>query len=54
MPTYDYVCKKCKKKFSAMMRLSERETKKIKCPKCASLDVSQVIQPFFATTSKKS
>jgi putative FmdB family regulatory protein len=54
MPTYDYVCNKCKKKFSAMMRISEREAKKVKCPKCSSADVTQTIQPFFTTTSKKS
>ena len=54
MPTYDYTCKKCGKKFSLVLRMSEHEKKKVKCPKCASGEVVQNIQPFFATTAKKS
>jgi len=54
MPTYDYMCKKCKKKFSLVMRISEHDRKRVKCPKCSSTQVAQSVQSFFTTTSKKS
>lgn len=54
MPTYEYTCKKCGKKFSEVLRISEHEKKKVRCPKCQSVAVAQVPQAFFATTSKKS
>jgi putative FmdB family regulatory protein len=54
MPTYAFACKKCGKEFVLVLRLSERDQKKIKCPKCKSPDVKSVPQTFFATTSKKS
>ena len=54
MPTYEYVCRKCGKKFALVMRMEEHGRKKVACVKCASKDVAQRIAPFFATTSKKS
>ncbi|MGB9604182.1 MAG: FmdB family zinc ribbon protein [Verrucomicrobiia bacterium] len=56
MPTYEYRCDKCGKKFTLVMRISEHDEKKGKlaCPKCGSKNVTQEIQPFFANTSKKS
>jgi len=55
MPTYEFVCKKCKKKFSLIMPISEYEKKKkTQCPKCKSTDVKQQITSFQAVTSKKS
>ncbi len=54
MPTYEYTCKKCHKQFAVTMRMEEHGKKKPKCPKCSSSEVAQNIQPFFATTSKKS
>jgi len=54
MPTYDYKCTSCKKKFSLIMSVSEYEKKKPKCPKCGSKQVEQQIRPFFIVTSKKS
>ncbi|MEW6156319.1 MAG: zinc ribbon domain-containing protein [Verrucomicrobiota bacterium] len=54
MPTYDYSCKKCGRKFSLTMTMGEHEKKRVQCPKCHSKDVNQSMQPFFATTSKKS
>ena len=53
MPTYDYSCRKCGKKFSLIMRISEHEKKKVRCPKCEAHQVVQTVQAFFATTSKK-
>jgi putative FmdB family regulatory protein len=54
MPSYEYVCQKCRKKFALQMTISEHEKKKVKCPKCSSKAVVQQVQSFFATTSKKS
>jgi len=54
MPTYEYSCKKCGKKFALKMTMSEHGKKKVKCPKCASAQVAQIINAFFAPTSKKS
>jgi putative FmdB family regulatory protein len=54
MPTYSYLCNACKKKFSLVMTIKDHDRHKVKCPKCASTRVSQTVQGFFATTSKKS
>lgn len=54
MPTYDFTCEKCKKKFTLIMTISEYEKKKIRCPKCKSVRVKQQISPFQVVTSKKS
>jgi putative FmdB family regulatory protein len=54
MPTYDYVCKKCRCKFAVTMTISQHDRKKICCPKCKSRSVEQVWAEFFAVTSKKS
>jgi putative FmdB family regulatory protein len=54
MPTYDYVCNKCKKKFSLTLSISEYEKTKTRCPKCKSTDVRQQISSFQTITSKKS
>ena len=53
MPLYEYVCRKCQKKFSAVLTLQEHAAKKVKCPKCKSQDVEHVIEPFFAKTASK-
>jgi putative FmdB family regulatory protein len=54
MPTYDFRCDKCKKKFTLIMAISEYEKTKIRCPKCKSTRVKQQITPFQVVTSKKS
>jgi putative FmdB family regulatory protein len=54
MPTYDYTCQKCKKKFTLNMTIGEHDKKRVKCPRCSSQAVKQSVQAFFATTSKKS
>jgi putative FmdB family regulatory protein len=42
MPTYQYRCEKCGKKFERTETISEHETLKMKCPKCGSKKVSLV------------
>jgi putative FmdB family regulatory protein len=54
MPTYDFRCEKCKKKFSLMMTVPEYEKTKFRCPKCKSTRVKQLITSFQTVTSRKS
>lgn len=54
MPTYDYVCKDCKKKFTLILTVAEHEKAQQVCPKCKSKNVEQQLASFFAVTSKKS
>ena len=54
MPVYDYKCQKCSEAFTLIMSISDKEKKKIKCPKCKSTKVGQVYSGFVAVTSKKS
>ena len=42
MPTYQYRCEKCGKKFEHIETISEHEATKPKCPKCGSKKVSFV------------
>lgn len=54
MPTYSYECRRCRKKFVEILSFDEYEKGGRKCPKCGSRDVVQVLEPFFAKTSRKS
>jgi len=54
MPTYQYRCDKCGKKFERSETVSEHGTSKAKCPKCGSEKVSQIPSNVFVVTSKKS
>lgn len=54
MPSYDYRCTECNRKFSLTMTVAEYEKKKVKCPKCGSKKVEQRLATFYAVTSKKS
>jgi len=54
MPTYEFICEKCKKPFTLIMKISEYEKKKFQCPKCKSRKVKQKITSFQTITSSKS
>ena len=54
MPTYEFVCEKCKKRFTLIMKIAEYENKNFRCPKCKSKKVTQQIAGFQTITSKKS
>jgi putative FmdB family regulatory protein len=54
MPTYQYRCEKCGKKFERTETISEHETMKATCPKCGSKKVSFVPGNVYVVTSKKS
>jgi len=54
MPQYDYACTDCDHHFTVILTLDEHEHEKVKCPKCGSRKVEQLVSAFFAVTSKKS
>jgi len=57
MPTYEFLCQKCKKPFEQIYSLEAYERamkKKIKCPKCRSTRVVRQISAVEVKTSKKS
>jgi putative FmdB family regulatory protein len=54
MPSYDYRCPKCKKKFTAIISIGEHDAGKVKCPKCGEKKVEQLITAFLVKTSRKS
>jgi putative FmdB family regulatory protein len=57
MPTYEFLCKKCKKVFEVSCSVREYERKKkkgIECTKCGSSEVLQQLSGFQVQTSKKS
>jgi putative FmdB family regulatory protein len=54
VPTYDFRCAECRKKFSLIMTIGQRIRKRVKCPKCGSGKAEAVFSGFFAKTSRKS
>jgi putative FmdB family regulatory protein len=54
MPTYDYLCKKCKRTFTMSLTIREYEKKKTKCPHCGSTSLQQQVTSFMTKTSRKS
>jgi putative FmdB family regulatory protein len=54
MPTYQYRCEKCGKKFERTESISEHERVESQCPKCGSKKVTFVPARVFVVTSKKS
>ena len=54
MPTYEFMCEKCKKPFTTIMSISEYGKGKFRCPKCKSTKVKQQITSFQTKTSRKS
>ena len=54
MPTYDYRCDKCGKRFTVVQRISEHSGRAPACPKCKSRGTRQLPSAFYAKTIKKS
>jgi putative FmdB family regulatory protein len=54
MPTYEYECKDCNKKFTVILSISEHDKNKASCPKCKGKKVRQSISAFMTKTSRKS
>lgn len=54
MPTYEYLCNDCGKKFETEMTLAEKSAgKKTSCPKCKSGKVTQVLGNVNVIGSKR-
>lgn len=55
MPTYEFKCEKCENEFSKIMSVHEHEKERdrMRCPKCKSKKVKQVMSTFIAKTSHK-
>jgi putative FmdB family regulatory protein len=54
MPTYDFHCPKCHRRFSRTMTISELVRRRQSCPSCHSKRVEKLVSGYFAITSKKS
>jgi putative FmdB family regulatory protein len=54
MPSYDYRCEKCRKRFAVVQRISEHTDRAPACPKCKSRRTRRELAPFFAKTGRKS
>jgi putative FmdB family regulatory protein len=54
MPSYDYRCPKCNKKFTAILSMKEHDAGRAKCPKCGGKKLEQLITAFQVKTSRKS
>jgi putative FmdB family regulatory protein len=54
MPTYEYACTACGKKFALTMTFANHDRARPKCPKCGSGKVRQRFSAFSAKTAKKS
>ena len=55
MPAYEYQCGKCDEVFVDIQTFAEHdEHRKVKCPKCGSTKVHQLISSVNVQTSKKS
>jgi putative FmdB family regulatory protein len=54
MPSYEFLCEKCKNQYTLQLSLAEYEKKKYACPKCKSRKVKQQITTFQTQTSRKS
>jgi putative FmdB family regulatory protein len=54
MPTYEYECRDCKKKFTVILTISEHDKAKVSCPKCKGKKIKQNISAFMTKTSRKS
>jgi putative FmdB family regulatory protein len=52
MPTYEYVCKKCGRRFETTCHLEDRD-KLAECPDCHSKDVQPVFSSFTCEPPKK-
>jgi len=54
MPTYEYQCKDCNKKFEVYIELSKLDKTRPVCPKCGKRRVVRLMSGFSAQTDSKS
>jgi putative FmdB family regulatory protein len=54
MPFYDLKCKNCGEELNIMAKMSDRDNKTIKCPKCESNELETVFKSVNIVQSRKS
>ncbi len=54
MPTYAYVCDKCRKRFTVVEPMRSHSGRAPACPHCKSRSTRQVLAAFYAKTIRKS
>ena len=54
MPTYTFMCERCKKSFEVVLAVAERTAAKVACPTCGGGEVTPQMAIFTAKTSRKS
>jgi putative FmdB family regulatory protein len=57
MPTYDYLCNDCGRKFELVEDVNEHMDEHAtshRCPSCSSQKVERRVAEFFVKTSRKS
>ena len=53
MPTYDFECPDCGKKFTVSTTIAEHVKEKPKCPKCGRKKAKSVFAPSFIYSRDK-
>ena len=54
MPTYEFMCESCEKRFEVTLTFAERASAKVRCPSCGSEKVAPQMSVFTAKTPRKS
>ena len=54
MPTYMFMCERCKKSFEVVLTVAERAAAKVACPTCGGGAATPQVANFTAKTSRKS
>ncbi len=55
MPTYEFFCRRCEKRFTAEMHVAEHDRDVARCPTCHRKDrVDKRLSTFTPVTSHKS
>lgn len=54
VPTYEFRCEDCRKNFSVVMSMAERDKGNVRCPVCRKKNVKQQLSTFLTKTSRKS
>jgi putative FmdB family regulatory protein len=53
MPTYDFLCEKCKAEVQLTLSMRERERGEYRCPTCGGTALRPLMAAFFSKTSRK-
>jgi putative FmdB family regulatory protein len=54
MPTYAFMCERCKKSFEVVLTVAERAAAKVACPTCGGGELTPQMAIFTAKTLRKS